>query len=309
MPSYTEAVKRAFLSELPKRPCCRRAMTFGALLFLQTDENGVWLPSDLALPFLLRSVREQFGREGEAVRERRGRRMLLVFDTGNLLSKSASFVAEPTIKNLIAHPCEECVAAFLRGMFITTGHVLDPGKGYAIEWTPQKHLPVAEHVLSSAGLSPRRGVRQGKTYLYIKQSGQIEDFFAMVGQSEVTFSLMNEKIARDFRNNANRIASCESNNIARVVSAAGAQIDWIERLAEADKLSLLSDELRQAAEARLANREAPLAHLAANMVPPLTKSGMNHRLQKVVAFAKKVFETEEKQKKSKADVFADKDEK
>ena len=53
----------------------------------------------------------------------------------------------------------------------------------------------------------------------------------------------------------------------------------LRRLEEENLLSSLPDELSAAARLRLEYPEASLAHLAAMSVPPITKSGMNHRLQ------------------------------
>lgn len=291
MASYAEKIKRDFLSEIPKKPCCRRALTFGLLFFLDMDGTGVWLPSEVAKPYLLRAIPEQFGRECQE-KKGRGRRVQLLFDTEGLLAKRDAFLKKPSVLQLLSRPCDECMTAFLRGMFVSIGHVIPPEKGYGLEFTPRTLTEQAATVLTELGFSPRRAKRLNNEYLYIRQSAQIEDYLARLGAPEEMFSFMNEKISRELRNSANRIASCESNNIARSISAAGEQIDLIERLVATDKLSLLPKELQSAARARLENREASLAHLAANMVPPLTKSGMNHRLQKIVSLAKQMLNEE-----------------
>jgi DNA-binding protein WhiA len=50
----------------------------------------------------------------------------------------------------------------------------------------------------------------------------------------------------------------------------------------AGRFSLLADELRETARLRLANPDANLLELAALHNPPITKSGLNHRLQKIL---------------------------
>ena len=56
---------------------------------------------------------------------------------------------------------------------------------------------------------------------------------------------------------------------------------------EEDRLSSLPEELYDVAKLRLAYPEASLTQLAALTTPPLTKSGVNHRLQKIIELSEK----------------------
>ena len=56
-------------------------------------------------------------------------------------------------------------------------------------------------------------------------------------------------------------------------------------LIEDGRIELLSSDLRMTATLRLENSEATLAELAALHDPPITKSGVNHRLKKIIEFA------------------------
>ena len=96
---------------------------------------------------------------------------------------------------------------------------------------------------------------------------------------------MNSKIEKQFRNEANRRTNCEAGNIARSVSAAQRVVKVIERLEKDKLLSSLPEELERVARARLENPEASLAQLASMITPPITKSGLNHRLQRVMEYA------------------------
>lgn len=51
--------------------------------------------------------------------------------------------------------------------------------------------------------------------LYYRDSGKIEDFLALVGQSKHALELMDKKITRALRNNANRLANAETANYDR----------------------------------------------------------------------------------------------
>ncbi len=288
MPSYATQIKLSILDRPHKRPCCRRMAAFGTLFFLQDISHGLIVTVEELVPAVTHMIKEQLGRSCCASHDRRTRCTSLTFDTSSLFDKKEQFFREGQFTVMTNRPCPECMAAFIGGAFVGCGHVSPPQKGYSLEFTPRKGVPLLKSLLEQANLFPSIGNRRGEEYLYIKKSTQIEDFFALIGETDVMFAFANEKIAKEFRNSANRLASCESNNIARTVSAAGEQVDWIEKLKAAGKISMLPVELRQTAEARLANPEASLAHLAANMVPPLTKSGLNHRLQKIVSLAKTI---------------------
>jgi DNA-binding protein WhiA len=75
--------------------------------------------------------------------------------------------------------------------------------------------------------------------------------------------------------------------------AAGRVVRVIERLAEDKLLSSLPEELESVARIRLENPEASLSQLASMTTPPITKSGLNHRLQKVMEYAARMGITEE----------------
>ena len=71
-------------------------------------------------------------------------------------------------------------------------------------------------------------------------------------------------------------------NISKAVAASNRQIEAIERLAESGKLLSLPEELRYTAELRLENPSATLFELAYMHEPPISKSGLNRRLTRLL---------------------------
>ena len=98
---------------------------------------------------------------------------------------------------------------------------------------------------------------------------------------------MNAKIMREIRNNENRRSNCDASNIFRSTGAADVHLRAIRKLIENGKLSLLPSELKTTAMIRHQNPECSLAEIATLHEPPLTKSGVNHRLKRIVDFAEK----------------------
>ena len=89
--------------------------------------------------------------------------------------------------------------------------------------------------------------RRGERYLlYLKNSGEIEDFLARTGATHAAFDLMNAKIVREVRGNANRQMNCDMANVNKTLDAAEEQLTAIERLRGGSAWESLPEKLRQA---------------------------------------------------------------
>ena len=89
------------------------------------------------------------------------------------------------------------------------------------------------------------------------------------------------------RNTVTRQINCDTANADKTVSAALKQDAAIRKLLKREGLDALPEALRDAAFLRLANPEASLADLALLSNPPVTKSCLSHRLNKIIALAEK----------------------
>ena len=110
----------------------------------------------------------------------------------------------------------------------------------------------------------------------------------LLGCSRTSFSVTNASIEREIRNNENRATNCVARNILRSVDAAQKQCAAIETLIERGRLGALSDELQQTARLRVEYADASLSELALMHTPPLTKSGLNRRLTRLLELAKEI---------------------
>ena len=97
--------------------------------------------------------------------------------------------------------------------------------------------------------------------------------------------MMGVKMVKSIRNDTNRRINCESANIDKTVMAAGNQLDAVRKIEETCGLSALPEELQEVAKLRWENPELSLRDLGELMDPPLTRSGINHRLQRILKFA------------------------
>lgn len=129
--------------------------------------------------------------------------------------------------------------------------------------------------------------RRGERYLlYLKSSGEIEDFLALTGATRAAFDLMNAKIVREVRGNANRQMNCDMANISKSLAAAQQYTDAILEIFHRGYEIRLPEELRETARLRLENPQASMAELGHLHSPPISKSGVKHRLDKILQFYK-----------------------
>lgn len=178
-------------------------------------------------------------------------------------------------------------AAFLRGAFLAGGSVTDPHKGYHLELVTD-HFSVSREINAlflDMSFEPRCVTRGGNYIIYFKQSDLIEDLLTTMGAPVSAMSVMNAKIEKDMTNLVNRKVNCDTANVFKTVEASAQQLADIKRLRESGTLATLSDKLREAAALREENPELTIEELGALCDPPVTKSGLNHRLRKLSELA------------------------
>ena len=179
---------------------------------------------------------------------------------------------------------ECCFAAFIRGVFLACGNINDPSKEYRLEFNVKKEtlaLELQAHLLT-AGIN-LKSTKNGKGLkLYTKDSAVIEDLLTLMGAQKHSLMIMDTKIMKSVKNNINRARNCDSANISKTVEASIKQRTAIEYLKKTDRLESLPHELLAVATLRLQNPDATLKELCKISPEPLTLSGLNHRLNKII---------------------------
>ena len=192
--------------------------------------------------------------------------------------------------SLIRKTC--CKHAYLRGAFIASGTLADPGKGYHMEFVS----PDEEYAKSLCQLLIRMEIpakvvlRRELFVVYLKESEYIVECLNRMGAHSALLEVENIRIAKSMRNNVNRVNNCDNANVDRTVSAAQKQMEAIARIENTIGLSGLPRSLRLMAEARMENPDATLVELGETLIPPVSKSAVNHRLRKLVEIAQEIAE-------------------
>ena len=175
--------------------------------------------------------------------------------------------------------------AFLAGALLSCSNISDPQKDYHLEFVlPSEQTALfLMGVLDSLQLNFKRTTRRGQQIVYCKDSASIEEILTMVG-------VVNVKIYKDMRNKVNRVTNCETSNIEKTVSAATVQAADIRYLQQRGLFDTMEVPLKQTAQARLENPDMSLRELGELL--GVSRSGINHRLQKISQLAKQARDKE-----------------
>lgn len=301
--SHETKLALAALTDSSKHDCCKRAALYGILIsagvFTRTKCKLVTTTPELAELTVkwLRSFCQVTGnlyltdRKSGEEDERRVSKITIP-QKKELERLFAGFRYSPDQPlsdiNESMFRCPNCQPAFVRGVFLSAGTVTNPDKSYHLELSLQSPELAANlaSMLAGLDLEPKTMLRKNENVIYYKDSENIENFLAYIGANTAAFTIMNKKIERELRSGANRLANGELANLGKTVAAAGDQIAAINSLKASGELGKMPDELRTTALLRLEHFDATLSELAALHDPPITKSGVNHRLKKIMQFAK-----------------------
>jgi len=186
-----------------------------------------------------------------------------------------------------------CRRAFLRGAFLGAGTVTNPEKGYHFEWKAEdEQLPqVLGKLLAKCDLPCHVYQRKEQQVVYLKGAQQIADVLALIGAGQSVLRMENIRIQKQLRAAAVRAANCDEHNGERMLDAAQHQAEQIRKLSLKQGLFTLPPKLRELARLRLENPDLSLRDLAGMLDPPVSKSGVNHRMRRLMEIAAEAEET------------------
>lgn len=295
--SFSANVKSELCRPEVEKGCCALAEAMGALLYANTFSADciriVTESRDLGLR-LPRLFRKGLGVSFDLLPEEGGSGKLTYTITDRekirQVFSACGFSAETSVSlhvnfALLEKDC--CRRAFLRGAFLAGGSVTDPEKRYHLELSTT-HWKVSREtgtLLLEMELPAKETERKGSSVLYYKQSEAIEDFLTVIGAPVSAMAVMEAKIEKDWRNEANRKTNCDSANVDKAVAAAQEQLAAIRKLEERAVLETLPEKLRQTAALRREYPETTLSELAELHEPPISKSAVNHRMRKLLSLA------------------------
>lgn len=197
-----------------------------------------------------------------------------------------------SLENLMNRSC--CKRAFIRGVFLAVGSISDPEKGYHLEFVceDEEQARFLRNMIAAFDIETRILERKEHYVVYLKEGAAIVDLLNVMEAHVALMELENLRILKEMRNTVNRRVNCETANINKTVNAAAKQVEDILYIEEHKGLASLPDTLYEMARVRLDNPDATLKELGEMLVPPVGKSGINHRLRKISEYADKLRDRE-----------------
>ena len=134
----------------------------------------------------------------------------------------------------------------------------------------------------------RSYMRRGQRVIYLKDAQQVSDMLALMGAGSSVLEMENIRISKQLRAAATRAANCDEHNSEKMLDAGQEQADAIRRISILQGLFTLPPALREAARLRVENPDMSLKELGEMMDPPVGKSGMNHRIRRLMEIARQL---------------------
>lgn len=185
---------------------------------------------------------------------------------------------------------QEVRAGFISGAYLSCGAVTDPELDYHMEFCAQ-YKRRAEYLCKLLAVTTDREInansinRKGSFVVYIKDHESIVDLLTYMGAPLASMHMIQVKMLKEMRNYVNRTTNFETANISKTAFASMVHMQAIDKIEDKFGLESLPDELYELAKLRLENPEMSLRELGKSLTKPLSRSGVNHRMAKIMKIA------------------------
>ena len=294
--SFASQAREEIAQRSLQKDCCVRAAAYGMACFAKYfDVRGLVLQTEqAAIALLAEQLFARCGVQGEVIEKPRPTGVVYEFGIRSpeqVERMHELFGTTGTETSLQIDPklirCQTCVSAYIGAAFLCSGTMTDPQKEYNLEFlTSRTNLAKDfEALLAEHEFAPHRTRRNGVNLIYVKNSANIEKILAFMGAADAAAQIGAQKAVKRVRNHINRQINCDTANLSKTVRANAQTLKAIRFLQEQNALETLPEGLQAAAAKRLENPDLSLTALCACFDPPVSKSGLSHRMKKLEALA------------------------
>ena len=288
--SFSSEVKKELAKTLPENACCASALLAGMICFggkfTLSDYCTIKAENYRLLDFLSNFCAERYMICPTLTK--RGDGFFLTLPDAFMLFQEIDILKAGEIKFSIPDSLDSCCKrSFIKGAFLASGIVSSPEKQYHLEFSTP-HFGLTEKfvaLLAEFDIKAKALKRKSRFVTYFKDNDVICDVLALMGASKAAIKLNETNITKSLSNLYNRRDNCESANYDKTMNASIKQIIAIEKIDRLMGLENLPDGVREFAYLRLENRNLALSELARLADPPISKSGANHRMRKLMQIA------------------------
>ncbi|MBQ4110649.1 MAG: DNA-binding protein WhiA [Clostridia bacterium] len=303
--SFSSEVKNEICALANERKCCNKALLSGAFaLFNTVSDKQIKMTTENAsvaryLNLLIKetfkadtdiSFRKSSKSKGFTIEITDEKIIKEISETIGLVNPKTGQIAANINNNLVLNDCCKCAA--LRGAFLVAGSISDPAKGYHFEIACHREKQIKDlfWIFSSLDIEPKIVERGSNYVLYIKEKEKVADTLNILGSKQMFFKIHDIMMEKELRNELNRRQNFEQANLDKTLNAAVVQTNAIKKIMETNRFSMLPDNLKELASLRMEYPDVSLNELASMLSENITRSGINHRLKKIVEFADKIKE-------------------
>lgn len=295
--SFTTEIIDELVAVPRDKTCCRKALLYGLFFGAERIEKKLVLAefkTEGSAKLAFDILKNQFSAEPESFETvRAGRKLFCIKVNSKAIANYIDEIdleeqaKDKSLHGIIGFRCPNCIYAFIAGAFISCGGALAPEKRYSLEFSVKNEgrAELLSRILCESIGAPGCVDRRGKIGLYYKENEKISDILSYIGASQSAYRVINAYVRHDIKNQENRATNCVLSNIKKSVSAIRRQIEAIERLKAEGRFDVLDEDLKYTANLRCEYDSASLAELAALHDPPISKSGLNKRIEKIISFA------------------------
>ena len=311
--SFSADCKQELCSLPPEKPCCPASelsglfMTMGSLSLLGRGRLSVQLSSEnlavcrraytllskqmLLAPQIHYLTSSRFGGRRKCVLTLGPNESPTFLRKLHMMERAANgewSLRSTTPRLPITRAC--CARAFLRGVMLGGGTMANPDTSYHLELPYQNDemRQMLAKCLQRIDLPIRDGTRGEKRFLYLKQAEQLVTFLTAIGAHQAILRIEELRLRKQLIGKINRAMNCDAFNLSKQMTASAKQVEIIRELDKKGMLEGMSESLREVARLRLEMPDATLEQLGQSMTPPLGKSGVNHRLRRLMEYAESI---------------------
>lgn len=186
----------------------------------------------------------------------------------------------------------EAKKAYLRACFLSSGSMNHPK-------TAEYHLEISSNnanqtifiqgLMNSFELNAKITTRRNGYIVYLKDAEGISMFLQIVGAQNALFQYEDIRIKRDFNNSINRVINCEVANEKKTLEAARDQMNDIKLIDKYVRKDQIDPKVKRIIDLRKQYPDISLRELsdeyASKYHETISKSGLNHRIQKIKQLA------------------------
>ena len=291
--SYSLDVKSEICGNFETRPCCRKALLNAAFSLANTVSSNkiqVVTTSQTTALYLFALAKETFDiffnlerKKDNFIISLTDKEIIKEFaKKAGLVNPATNIIHADLNGSFSLNEC--CIRAALKGAFLATGYIADPKKRYHLEISSRRGWVInkLKELLSGLDIDAKTVERSSKQVLYLKEKELISDCLNLFGATKMYFNFQEVTVEKEIINRLNRKQNFEQANLDKTVDVSVKQQEAIKKLMDSGNFDSLDESLKEIAYLRLQYPEASLSELAALTKDQISRSGVNHRLKKLM---------------------------